>query len=418
MRFKRWTALVACLAVSAIGLSACSDESETGNDPSRYNTLEGDPIVIGTICSCSGVQSAALGKSSDGIKAWAKQVNDAGGLNGHPVKLIVKDDGGDPAKALQAAKELVEQEKAIAIVGETSVADAAFQEYVEGKKVPVVGGLAPEKSFLVSPFFFPSGSSSVVTTYGMMKEAKAGGAATIGTLYCAESPVCAEADGLGQAFGQMIGIGWASGKISATQPNYTAQCLSMKDAGADALFLAHNSSVGVRAASDCTKAGYEPRQVGTLNAVGPDIVASADFDGAVISGANAAQTDENVAGIKEFRSAVEAFETGLTDDPQFNVLVLQSWAGAKLFEAAATEAKLSPKSTSADVLKGLYALKDETLDGIAAPLNFTKGKPAFPSCYFVSTIEDKALVATQSEPVCLDAKELGAMGQLLQQLAG
>ena len=418
MNIKRWVTLVACLAVSAAGLAACSGDSEAGDDPSKYNSLKGDPIVIGTICSCSGVQAAALGKSAEGIKAWTKKVNDGGGLNGHPVKLIVKDDGGDPAKALQAAKELVEEEKVVAIVGETSVADAAFQKYVEGKKIPVVGGLAPEKTFLVSPFFFASGTSSVVTTYGMMKEAKVAGASKFGTLYCAESPVCAEVDGLGQAFGQVVGVDWESGKISATQPNYTAQCLSMKDLGVDALFLAHNSTVGVRAAADCAKAGYQPRLVSQLNAVAPDVLASADFDGALFTGANAAQTDENVPGIKEFRAALESYESGLTDDPQFNILVLQSWAGAKLFEAAAAHSKLTPDSTPADVLAGLYALKDETLDGIAAPLNFTAGKPGFPSCYFVSTVEKGALVARQSEPVCLDATELGAMGQLLQKLAG
>ena len=418
MKVKKWAALVAGLALAGSALSACSEDSDAGSDESSYNTLKGDPIVIGTICSCSGVQAAALGKSSEGIKAWTKQVNAAGGLNGHPVKLIVKDDGGDPAKALQAAKELVEQDKVVAIVGETSVADAAFQAYVEEKKIPVVGGLAPEKTFLVSPFFFASGTSSVVTTYGMMKEAVAAGSPSIGTLYCAESPVCAEVDGLGNAFAKMVGGSWQSGKISATQPNYTAQCLSMKNGGADALFMAHNSTVGVRAAADCTKAGYKPLQVGQLNAVAPDLLASPDFDGALLTGANAAQTDENVAGIKEFRSALESLKSGLTDDPQFNILVLQSWAGAKLFEAAATEAKLTPTSTSADVLGGLYALKDETLDGISAPLNFTEGKPGFPSCYFTSTVKDGALVATKSEPTCLDAEELGAMGQLLQAMAG
>jgi len=417
MSVKRWTAMVACLAVSALGLTACGDDSEA-KQPTSGSTPAGDPIVIGTICSCSGVQAAALSKSSEGISAWVKMINDAGGLNGHAVKLVVKDDAGDPAKALQAAKELVEQEKVVAIVGETSVADQAFQQYVEERKVPVVGGLAPEKTFLVSPDFFPSGTSSVVATYGMMKEAKAAGATSIGVLYCAESPVCADVDGLGQAFSQMIGTEWESGSISATQPNYTASCLTMKDSGTDAIFLAHNGSVTVRVAADCTKAGYQPQQVGQLNAIDAAVIASPDFDGAILTGANAAYTDESVPGIKEFRDAIEAYSPGLTEDKQFNILVEQSWAGAKLFEAAATAAKLSPKSTSADVLKGLYALKGETLDGISAPLTFAKGKPAFPSCYFTSTIEDGALVAEESAPVCLDAEELGAMGQLLQALAG
>jgi branched-chain amino acid transport system substrate-binding protein len=416
MSFKSWAAVAASLSLAALGLTGCGDSSTA--DPSSASTLKGDPIVIGTICSCSGVQASGLAKSSDGISAWVQQVNDAGGLNGHPVKLIVKDDAGDPTKALQAAKELVEDDKVVAIVGETSVADAAFQTYVETAKVPVVGGLAVEKTFLVSPMFFASGASAVIATYGMMREAKAQGAETIGALYCAESPVCAEVDALGQAFGQLVGIGWESGKISATQPNYIAQCLAMEGAGVDALFVGHNPSVSVRLAADCTNAGYEPDEVGQLVAIGPEVIASPDFDGALLIGANALQTDESVPGVKAFRNAAEAYDPGLTNDPQFNINVLQSWAGAKLFEAAAKAVRLSPSSAPADVLKGLYSLKDETLDGIAPPLNFTEGKPALPSCYFVAAIDDMELVAKQSEPICLSADELDSVGQLLAEMAG
>lgn len=414
MSFKRCATAVVSLALGAMGLTACGSDSDKPADASPG----GDPIVIGTIGSYSGVQAAALGKSGEGIAAWVKMINAEGGLNGHPVKLIIKDDAGDPAKALQAAKELVEQEKVVAIVGETSVADAAFQAYVEDKKVPVVGGLAPEKTFLVSPMFFASGTSSLVSTYGLLKEAKAAGRKTIGTLYCAESPVCAEVDGLGKAFGQMVGIGWKSGRISATQPNYTAQCLAMKDAGVDALFLAHNSTVIVRAAADCVKAGFEPAQVAQMNTISGEVLSSPEFSGALITGANAAQTDENVPGILQFREASEAYAAGLTKDPQFNILVLQSWAGAKLFEVAAKAADLSPTSTSADLMEGLYSLKDETLDGIAAPLNFTPGKPAFPSCYFVATISDGQMAATQSDPVCLSPDELAGLGAMLKSMAG
>jgi len=418
MRLTRWTVAAAALSLSALALTGCSSSKGASSAQTVDSNLKGDPIVIGTICSCSGVQAAALGKSSYGISAWAAHVNATTGLNGHPVKLIVKDDTGDPAKALQAAKELVEQDKVVAIVGEASVADQAFQQYVESKQVPVVGGLAQEQTFLVSPDFFPSGSSSVITTLGMMKEAKAAGAGTIGTLYCAESPVCAQVDGLGKAFGQTIGIRWESGKISATQPNYTAQCLAMKDKGANALFLAHNSSVDVRVAADCTKAGYKPVEVTQLTTLGPDTLASAEYNGAIISGVNATYTDDSVPGVKAYLNAVEAYKPGLAKDKQFNITLLESWAGGKLFEAAAKAANLGPASTSADVLKGLYSLKGETLDGLSAPLTFAKGKPALPSCYFVSTIKDGTLVAKQSAPVCPSTEELTALGQLLKALAG
>lgn len=414
MKIKKWAVTATALVAAVGGLSACGGDAETTDSSS--SKLKGDPIVIGTFGSFTGPNEAVLGKASVGVEAWVKDINDNGGLNGHPVKLMIRDDASDPAKALQAAKELVEQDKVVAIVGQMSNASSGAQAYLEKKKVPVVGGLAAEQTFLVSADFFPSGNSAVMETYGMMKEAKKAGATKVGALYCAESPTCAQVDGLGKAFSQMLDLGWASNKVSATQPNYTAQCLSMKDSDVDALFAAHNGAVSARIIPGCTKAGYDPKfQVGLMNPVVPALLDLDQYEGASLVGSNASATDESVPGIKEFRTAVEAFEKGATDDPQFNISV-QSWAGAKLFQAAAEQAKLSPTSTSADVYAGLYALKGEDLGGIVQPLTFTEGKPTFLSCYFHNTVKDKAVVAVDSAPQCLDDTELAAVGQLLAQM--
>lgn len=88
--------------------------------------------------------------------------------------------------------------------------------------------------------------------------------------------------------------------------------------------------------------------------------------------------------------------------------------GGELFTAAATAAKLTPTSTAADVKKGLYALKGETLDGIAPPLTFTKGKPAFPTCYFKGKLANGSFQSDgDTKPVCLDSATAGAIGKAL-----
>jgi hypothetical protein len=67
--------------------------------------------------------------------------------------------------------------------------------------------------------------------------------------------------------------------------------------------------------------------------------------------------------------------------------------GRPVFQAAAKAADLSPTSTAADVKKGLYDLKNETLGGLAPPLNFTPGKPAFANCYFTFKVENGQYVS-------------------------
>src|SRR5258708_17670987 len=72
------------------------------------------PIVFGSIGTDSGILGEILVSALHGAKAWAADVNARGGLNGHPVRIVFGDDGGDPGRALSLAKGMVEQQGVIA----------------------------------------------------------------------------------------------------------------------------------------------------------------------------------------------------------------------------------------------------------------------------------------------------------------
>ncbi|MBO0727685.1 MAG: ABC transporter substrate-binding protein [Acidimicrobiaceae bacterium] len=420
MRVKKWMAAVAGVGLGMAGLAACGDSGAPadpkGGVPS-IATMKGDPIVIGSICSCTGAQAAILGKSTTGIAAWVNEVNSNGGLNGHPVKLITKDDGADPAKSLQAVKELVEKDKVVAIVGMTTTVDAAWASYVSEHKVPVIGGISAEASFMTNPDFFPSGANAVLQAYGMFAAAKSAGFKKVGMLYCAETPACAQVDGLGKALSPGLGLKYDSAKFSGTAPDYNAPCLSMKQSGVDAIFLASNPEVTERIAASCAQNSYTPQQLQMMNGVDSTMLDDPNFDNTITSGALAAYTDTGIPAIKRYQDALNAYDPGFIETPGFNPMTQFAWSGGVLFEAAAKAVNLGPTSTSADVYKGLYALKGETLDGLTGPLTFTPGKPAFPTCYFQAQIADKKLTDEKTpDPICLDARQLAAMGQLLAAL--
>src|SRR6266550_8984356 len=110
--------LVVALALSAALTAASCSSSGSGNSGttgSQGPKLSGKPIVIGAIGGYTGSQAGSSGLVDDASRVWESYTNDNGGINGHPVKLIIKDDAGDPGKALQAAKGLVEQDHVIAI---------------------------------------------------------------------------------------------------------------------------------------------------------------------------------------------------------------------------------------------------------------------------------------------------------------
>ena len=188
------SALVAIVvALSACGSTASSSTSSASSATQAASSSVAGPsgkaIVVGMICSCTGPESAAVGNNISVIKAWADHVNASGGLNGYPVKVITMDDQQNAATSLQDAKQLVEQDHVMAIVGESSFVDASFAPYVQSAGVPVVGGSNFEASFQSNPDFFPSGGDQISGLIGQFALAKQAGKKVFGCLlYTSPSP--------------------------------------------------------------------------------------------------------------------------------------------------------------------------------------------------------------------------------------
>jgi len=413
--------LAALIAATAAGCGDSDDEKSSGGTATKpaaaaapKANVSGDPIVVGSICSCTGPIAASIGKSLDVMKVWEQHTNATGGINGHPVKVVTVDDGQTPAKGLAGVKKLIETDKVVAIVGQMSLTSATWEKYASQKGVPVVGGQPVDTPFMTNPDFFASGTTLPIMLFGQLAMTKEAGKKHIGLFYCAETPICAQIEPILAGLGKQLGLKVTGTKISSTAPNYTAPCLSFKQKGVDALFTAVNSDVVPRVVDACAQQGYRPLTIASTATTQRSWLDNDNLDGSLITGTNAVYTDTTVPGVKTFIEELDQYSPGLTDSPQFSAPLLYPWSGGKLFAAAATKAKLTPTSTSADVKKGLYALKNETLEGISPPLNFVKGKPGFPTCYFAQKLEGGEFKATgDGAPVCLDAKTAGGIAAAL-----
>ena len=54
--------------------------------------------MIGSVGEYSGLLGPILAPGVKSVQAWVAATNAKGGLNCHPVKLVVYDTGGDPAR--------------------------------------------------------------------------------------------------------------------------------------------------------------------------------------------------------------------------------------------------------------------------------------------------------------------------------
>lgn len=98
-------------------------------------------------------------------------------------------------------------------------------------------------------------------------------------LYAGEVATAAQAVPLQKQFASLVGIKFGyAGKISATAPNYTADCLAAKGAGVDALFP---EEVPSRVAQDCATQGYKLLYVQAQGAVYSAYKNNPVFDGSV-----------------------------------------------------------------------------------------------------------------------------------------
>ena len=73
----------------------------------------GDAYLVGFSVAVTGRGSGIYAPVKDAFDLYFKQVNARGGINGHPVKLIIKDNAAEPSKAAAHAKKFVTQDKVI-----------------------------------------------------------------------------------------------------------------------------------------------------------------------------------------------------------------------------------------------------------------------------------------------------------------
>jgi branched-chain amino acid transport system substrate-binding protein len=417
---KKKVALQAGLlaAVAAVALAACGSSSNSGSAPasstsaaagggSSASTGTGssgtDPIVIGNVGGYSGFAADISKASYFGLQAWADDTNANGGLLGHQIKVVFKDDASTPATSVTAVKGMVQNDKVIALVGNhESGVDGAWASYIQSQNIPVVGGVATGTSYSTNPDFFPVTDTNTTGSASYVNAAKLAGKTSSSVAYCAEVPACAQAGGLMKIYTAKLGLSYIPGQpISASATNYTAQCEKYKSGGAQSVFAATDLTTAGRLIAACAQSGYTPLWVDNpqnwnnnqlTNPVWNNLAFGAD---APLWFGTGPQTTEFLAAMKKYEpSAI------------LNTSSTSGWFAGEVFAAALKAANPTGPITAQTVLDGLYKLGPNfDLSGAIAGVTYTKGKAAVQAdCAWYASVKDGKLVAPQGyNKVCLSS---------------
>jgi branched-chain amino acid transport system substrate-binding protein len=382
------TALLAGVLAAALGLAACSSSSSssgaTASGTSAAAAPKGALIKIGVIGSLSGPQASSSDQGATVAPAWADWINANGGIDGHPVQVIVMDDKGDPATAQAAEQQLASDGVAAIIVSSDNVV-SAYDAAAIAKGIPLIGGPSDEDDWYTKPGMFPTMTGIVNGLAAQVAVAvQYGHAKKFANLYCAEVAACGQANPILQAAAKAAGIGYTQLAVSSTAPSYTAQCLQLKQEGVDFAQLNFTTAAAVRFVQNCQAQGYNPTWGSSEQSIGAAYASLPNF-----TAYGPAYSFPSVAGappVDQFRSVMEKYAS--SSNWREGVASF-TWDGLQVFAQAVKNENIPAATsvTTADVAAGLYSFKNENLGGeLANGLTYTKGKPfgfTANACYFV-----------------------------------
>ncbi|WP_295533263.1 ABC transporter substrate-binding protein [uncultured Thioclava sp.] len=96
-------------------------------------------IKLGASLSASGPAAFLGDPEAKTIEMMVEQINEAGGINGEKIDLVLYDDGGDPNKARTFATRLVEDDEVVAIIGgSTTGTTMSILSVAEDAEVPFI----------------------------------------------------------------------------------------------------------------------------------------------------------------------------------------------------------------------------------------------------------------------------------------
>lgn len=100
---------------------------------------------VGAIFAVTGGASFLGGPEARSAQMVVDAINKNGGINGNKIELIIKDSGANPEKAISFAKQLIEEEKVLAIIGpSTSGESMKIKKIAQQGKTPLISCGAAE----------------------------------------------------------------------------------------------------------------------------------------------------------------------------------------------------------------------------------------------------------------------------------
>ena len=253
LKKANWSRLVLLLGLAlfaSMALIACSDD-EGGDEEemTATGTASGEatatatesmsemtPLRIGYLADFSGPLAEFGPAIQTGVELAVKHINEAGGVHGLPVEIVVGDDQTDPTAATEEARRLIEVEGVSAIVGPlaSGVAIAVAESVAVPAGVVVISPSATSPGLTTvndDGYLFRSTTSDAAQGVVLAQLATDEGLDNVGVVYLNG----AYGQGLADAFEGAFGGTVTSASFEDGQASYLAELQAAAAGGAETL---------------------------------------------------------------------------------------------------------------------------------------------------------------------------------------
>jgi len=227
-------------------------------------------VVVGITTPLSG-PAALWGNIGLGSKAWADHINAQGGIHGRKIKVILKDDGYNPAKAMANLRQM--KGKVFAVVGllGTAVVNAS-KDFFAQNNIPLITAYGDVRIWTrVSP----KSLKYVFITYpDYVDEGQYLATWAVKNLGSKKIAVFYQNDDFGKMglAGVKKGLAATGGRaklvsavpVEVTERALSTHALKLKESGADTLVLYATPVHGAIITKTIAKVGYQPKVVASF----------------------------------------------------------------------------------------------------------------------------------------------------------
>jgi branched-chain amino acid transport system substrate-binding protein len=357
--------LLTCCLLAAWGLGSV-------NAGAQKDTSGASEIKIGLYGTITGPNALAGEMMQKGGELAVKEINDAGGVKGHLLKLVVYDDKSSPEGAVRAVQRLVDVDKVAAIAASNSspniLATTSITE--EAKVLQVGSGTSPAYTNAGFKYLFRGTANGDLPNAACVDAMKDMGVKTVGILRVASQYGTSGIESFRKLFGNDIKV-VAEEAYQTTDTDYTGQIVKILNTKPDAVLIYGMTSESGLAVKQFRQRGYDgyiygPESMGVNDLI--NIAAEATNNVIFGSGAVVPASAADASNAVE-RKMLEAFIKAYGGAMPVSDVVYRGYDSVMLIAEALRNAQ---DITNPDSIRDAF-LKIKGLELIAGVYDFTDG---------------------------------------------